>query len=75
MPQPEPSDPLSDRPEYLKARAEIAGDLYREGKITREECFRLEMDASLGVNSGPVRFEPNDEYRRWRKEHPIPKED
>lgn len=40
----------------LKARAIIAGDLYREGRITREECFRLEMDGLLGEDSGEIKF-------------------
>ena len=29
----------------LNARAIIAADLYRDGEITRTECFRVEMDA------------------------------
>jgi hypothetical protein len=40
----------------LDARALIAGDLYKEGGITREECFRIEMDAALGENSGDLKF-------------------
>lgn len=46
----------------LDARASIAGDLYREGEITRSECFRLEMDAVLGDYTGPVDFKVNTEY-------------
>ena len=46
----------------LNARAIIAGDLYKEGKITRSECFRLEMDASLGRNTGDIRYQDNNEY-------------
>ena len=46
----------------LDARALIAGDLYREGEITRSECFRLEMDAFLGEYTGPVNLRANTEY-------------
>lgn len=41
---------------YLNARAVIAGDLYEEEKITRQECFRLEIDAAIGEDSGEVQF-------------------
>ena len=47
----------------LDARALIAGDLYRDGEITRHECFRLEMDAALGEDSGPIHYEQNDDYQ------------
>ena len=43
---------------WLDARAVIAGDLYRDGEITQQECFRLEMDAALGENSGPINYQP-----------------
>jgi len=43
----------------LEARASIAGDLLREGEVTRVECFRVEMDAALGENTGDLRFETN----------------
>jgi len=46
----------------LNARAIIAGDLYQEGEITRAECFRLEMDALLGEDSGAIRWCKNNEY-------------
>ena len=63
---------------HLRCRAVIAGDLYREGRITRHEAFRLEMDAALGRDTGPITYEENadhhnmmtgegpdhDEYRR-----------
>jgi hypothetical protein len=48
--------------EQLKARASLAGEWYREGRITRAECFRLEMDASLGNDTGPINWLPNREY-------------
>lgn len=47
----------------LRARAIIAGDLYREGRILRCECFRLEMDAYLGRDSGPIQYEENTEFK------------
>ena len=43
----------------LEARALIAGDLLREGKVTRVECFRVEMNAVLGKNTGDLKFEKN----------------
>lgn len=46
----------------LNARAVIAGDLFHEGEITRGECFRLEMDAALGENSGGIKYEKNNEF-------------
>ena len=48
----------------LAARAKIAEDLYREGKITRAECFRLGVDAAIGRDSGPIRYEDNDDHER-----------
>ncbi len=47
----------------LEARALIAGDLFQEGEITRTECFRLEMDAGLGENTGDINFIKNTEYQ------------
>lgn len=47
----------------LEARALIAGDLFREGEVTRVECFRIEMDAFLGENTGDLKFEKNNEYK------------
>ncbi len=46
----------------MDARAIIAGDLYKDGEITRGECFRLEMDAFLGVNTGAITFSKNNQY-------------
>lgn len=46
----------------LKARAVIAGDLFREGRITRPECFRLEIDAATARDTGPIEYERNTEY-------------
>ena len=46
----------------LDARAVIAGDLFKDGKITRAECFRLEMDAGLGRDTGDIKYEDNNEY-------------
>jgi hypothetical protein len=42
---------------WLAARASIAGDLYREGRIAREECFRVEIDAMHNENTGPMKYE------------------
>lgn len=47
---------------YLDARALIAGDLFREGEITRCECFRMEVDAVLGRNTGEMEFQKNTDY-------------
>lgn len=46
----------------LDARAIIAGDLMREGEVTRSECFRVEMDAALGQNTGDMKFEKNTDF-------------
>ena len=51
----------------LSARAIIAGDLYREGEIKRSECFRLEMDALLGEDSGAIRWCKNNEYQELKE--------
>lgn len=48
----------------LDARALIAGDLFREGKITRREIFRIEMDAALGENTGDLKFENNSDFEK-----------
>lgn len=48
--------------QYLQARAIIAGDLFREGKITRHECFRIEMDAFLGEDTGDIKYQDNQDY-------------
>jgi hypothetical protein len=47
----------------LEARALIAGDLLREGEITRVETFRVEMDAALGENTGDLKFEKNTDFK------------
>lgn len=49
-------------PERLRARVAICGDLYRGGRITRAEMFRIEVDASVGQDSGPVEFEENNDH-------------
>lgn len=49
-------------PVELAARAVIAGDLFREGRITRCECFRLEVDAACSRTTGPINYERNTEY-------------
>jgi hypothetical protein len=46
----------------LEARALIAGDLLREGEVTRVETFRIEMDAALGENTGDLKFEKNTDF-------------
>lgn len=43
-----------NQPERLKAKAEVAGDLYREDKISRAECFRAEVDQAVEQDSGPI---------------------
>jgi hypothetical protein len=47
---------------HLRARAVIAGDLYREGRITRAECLRIEADAAIGEDTGPIKYEENDDH-------------
>lgn len=46
----------------LDAKALIAGDLFKEGKITRVECFRIEIDALLGEDTGEIKFQDNTEF-------------
>ena len=46
----------------LEARALIAGDLLREGEVTRVETFRIEMDVALGENTGDLKFEKNTDF-------------
>jgi len=41
---------------YLEAKSTIATDLYKEGKITRPECFRHEVDLAVGEDSGAILF-------------------
>jgi hypothetical protein len=47
----------------LEARALIAGDLMREGEVTRVETFRIGMDAALGENTGDLKFEKNTDFK------------
>jgi hypothetical protein len=46
----------------LEARALIAGDLLREGEVTRVEAFRVGVDAALGENTGDLKFEKNTDF-------------
>ncbi len=46
----------------LDTRASIAGDLLQEGEVTRVEAFRIEMDATLGENTGELKFENNTDF-------------
>jgi hypothetical protein len=46
----------------LNIRADIAGDLFREGKIKRVECFRLELDAALGEDTGDIEWQDNEDF-------------
>ena len=48
----------------LDARALIAGDLMREGEVQRVECFRVEMDAALGENTGDLKFKKNKDFEK-----------
>ena len=47
----------------LEARALIAGDLMREGEVTRVETFRIGMDVALGENTGDLKFEKNTDFK------------
>ena len=40
---------------YLQAKATIAIDLYKEGKITRPECLRHEVDLLLAEDTGAIK--------------------
>jgi hypothetical protein len=46
----------------LDARALIAGDLMKEGEVKRVECFRVEVDAALGENTGDLKFDKNKDF-------------
>lgn len=46
----------------LEARALIAGDLLREGIVTRVETFRVGMDAAIGENTGELKFQKNTDF-------------
>ena len=50
-------------PAFLKARVESAAELYREGKVTRAECFRVELDEAHGENTGKLELEDNDDHK------------
>jgi hypothetical protein len=50
----------------LDARALIAGDLLKEGEVTRVECFRVEVDAALGENTGDLKFEKNTDFKEYK---------
>ena len=41
---------------YLTAKAVIATDLYKKGKISRPECLRHEVDLFVGEDSGPIKL-------------------
>lgn len=47
---------------YLSAKALIAGDLFREGKIQRVELFRIEMDLALLRNTGEIIYKDNNDF-------------
>ncbi len=47
---------------YLNAKALIGSDLFIVGEITRPECFRLEMDALIGENSGDIQYKKNKDF-------------
>lgn len=70
MPEPRRIDPLSCRPSYLRARAVIGRDLYAEGRITHDECLRLERDCITGVYTGPVEY-----VKQWGKARKRSEED
>jgi hypothetical protein len=46
----------------LETRVLITADLLKEGEVTRVECFRVEMDAALGENTGDLKFEKNTDF-------------
>lgn len=48
----------------LEARALIAGDLLKEGEVTMAETFRVEVDALLGENTGDLKFEKNEDFKK-----------
>ena len=52
----------------LEARMVAATELYHDGKITRQEMFRLEMDAMIGKNTGDIKYEDNNDYQEYLKE-------
>ena len=50
-------------PSFLKARVESSAELYREGKVTRSECLRVELDHAHGENTGDLVLEDNDDHK------------
>lgn len=56
---------LNNSKTHLEARSLIAGDLFREGKITRCEMFRIEMDAAMLENTGEIRYVENEDFVNW----------
>ncbi len=42
----------------LELKCEVAVELYREGRITRGECFRHEVDVTVEKDSGPIKLAP-----------------
>lgn len=52
---------------YLKARAVIAGDLYRARKISCGELLRLQDDATAGTDSGDIKYLPGMDPRKRKK--------
>ncbi len=47
---------MKNNKKYLKAKAVIASDLYKEKQITQSECFRHEIDLMIGKDSGVIKF-------------------
>jgi hypothetical protein len=55
--------PLSER---LSLKLEVAADLYRDGKISRAECFKHEVAVSVQKDPGPIvlgGYDPNSDDR------------
>ncbi len=40
--------------ERLELKAEVANQLYAEGRITKAECFRHGVDIAVQQDSGPI---------------------
>jgi len=47
---------MNNSKEYLEAKATIASDLYKDGKITRPECLRHEIDLLVGEDTGAIKI-------------------
>lgn len=43
-----------DLPTILRLKAEAAGHLYLEGRISRAECFKHEVAVSTQKDAGPI---------------------